>query len=254
MKKLIIHSIQLAMASCLLSSPALAGDRRFTYIYEATTLAKGEIELENYATWKTLPSGQEPSNEFNFRHEIEYGVTDKFQLGLYVADWKVQSKKPSAVFQDVALEPILNLTNPVTDLIGSALYGEVKLGDQKFAMEGKILLQKNFGPLMVAYNGGIEAEWEGDSFGTYNEQSGEFMETFGVSYQITPKFFLGGELLHEIGFDEWQDVNDPLLYVGPNLSVRFLDRCYLTTTTLFQVTQVADEPNFQWRMIFGIHF
>ncbi len=252
MKKYILPT--LAICSHFITTAAFAGDRRFTYIYETTTAAKGEIEVENYATWKTRPSGYEPTNQFDFRHEIEYGVTDNFQLGIYVADWKVKNTRPQAVYQDTALEGIYSLTNPVTDLIGSALYGEVKLGDQKFELEGKLLLQKNFGPLLLAYNAGIEGEWEGDSFGNYNEQSGKFKETFGASYQISPTFFVGGELLHEIGFDEWQDANDPVLYAGPNLSVRFLNHCFITTTTLFQMSGIKDEPDFQWRMIFGVHF
>jgi hypothetical protein len=254
MKNFYTSLVTLAIGSQLMLPALMAGDRRFSYVYEATTSAKGEIEIENFVTWKTKRSGHEPANQFDFRHEIEYGLTDRFQLGLYVADWKVVSNKNTAIYQDTALEGIYNLTNPVTDLIGSGLYGEVKLGDQKFELEGKLLLQKNFGPVVLAYNVGIEAEWEGDRFGYFNERSGEFMQSFGASYQITPAFFVGGEFLHEIGFAEWSEASDPLLYAGPNLSYRFWDHYFITTTTLFQVTQLSDEPNFQWRMIFGMHF
>ena len=68
-------------------------------------------------------------------------------------------------------------------MIGSALYGEAKLGDQLFKLEGKLLLQKNFGPIVLAYNAGIEAEWEGAEWGQFDEESGEFMESFGISNQ-----------------------------------------------------------------------
>ena len=254
MTKLRTSLLAIAIASHFFNTTANAGDHRFSYVYEATTSAKGEFMVENFVTWKTKRSGQEPRNQFDFRHEIEYGITDRFQLGLYVADWKVVSNRNSAIYQDTAVEAIYNLTNPVTDLVGSALYGEVKLGDQKFELEGKLLFQKNFGPLIFAYNVGMEAEWEGDRFGYFNERSGEFMQSFGASYQLSPKFFLGGELLHEIKFDEWRDAADPLLYAGPNVSFRFWDHCFITTTALLQVTQVAEEPNFQWRMIFGFHF
>jgi hypothetical protein len=235
----------------LLGDVATAGDRRFTYVYETTTGAKGEIEVENFATWKTRREGSGRVNEFDFRHEIEYGVTDRLQAGIYVADWKVADGQ--AIYKDTAVELIYNMTNPVTDLLGSALYGEVKLGDQLFKLEGKLLLQKNFGPIVLAYNAGIEAEWEGARFGNYDERSGEFMESFGVSYQFSPHFLLGGEFLHELGFDEWQEAGDPVIYAGPNASFRF-DRYFVTTTAMVQVTAVTDEADFQWRAIFGMHF
>jgi hypothetical protein len=75
--------------------------RRFTYVYEAKVAKKGEIELENWVTWKSGPNDQ---NGFDFRHEIEYGVTDRFQLALYVADWQVADN--AARYQNTALEAI----------------------------------------------------------------------------------------------------------------------------------------------------
>jgi len=238
---------------------AVASDRRFTYVYEATTCAQGEIEIETWATWKTRRDGASRANQWDFRHEFEYGLTDRTSLALYVADWKVLDNRAGgdygaqAVYQDTAVEVIHNLTNPVMDLVGSALYGEVKLGDQKFEIESKLLLQKNFGPIVLAYNVGVEAEWEGDRFGYFNEASGEFMESFGISYQFSAKFFLGGEFLHEVGLDEWTEVGDIVIYAGPNASFR-IDRFFVTTTAMFQLTGMTDEPDFQLRTICGIHF
>lgn len=228
-----------------------ASERRFSYIYEATTPAKGELEIENWATWKRTRQDDGDSNRFEFRHEIEYGLTDRTSLAVYVADWKVVDGQ--TFYKNTALELIQNLSNPVTDVIGSALYGEAKLGDQLFKLEGKLLLQKNFGPIVLAYNAGIEAEWEGAKLGQFKEESGEFMESFGISYQVTPKFFVGGEFLHEIQFGEWKTASVPVIYAGPNVSIRH-DRYFVTTTTMMQVTQVKDEPDFQWRLIFGMHF
>lgn len=228
-----------------------AGDRRFTYIYETTTPAKGELEIENWATWKTKQTENGRSNQFDFRYEIEYGVTDRTSVAVYVADWKVVDGQ--AIYQDTAVEVIQNLTNPVTDLIGSALYAEAKLGDQLFKLEGKVLLQKNFGPIVLVYNGGIEAEWEGDNLEQLDEETGEFKQFFGISYQVTPKFFIGGEFMHELQFADWSTGSAPLLYAGPNASFRH-DRYFITTTAMMQVTSVSDESDFQLRAIVGMHF
>ncbi len=238
---------------------ASASERRFAYTYEATTAPAGEVEIENWVTWKSKRESGSRGNEFEFRHEIEFGITDRLQAGIYVVDWKVVdavaggADGAQAIYQDSAVELIYNLTNPVTDWIGSAVYGEVKLGDQKFELEGKLILQKNFGPIVVAYNAVIEAEWEGESFGHFNERKGVFEQTLGASYQITPNFLLGGEFLHEIEFSEWSEAGDPIVYAGPNASFRY-DRFFLTATALVQATGIADEPDFQLRTIMGFHF
>ncbi|MFA7233059.1 MAG: hypothetical protein WC076_03005 [Terrimicrobiaceae bacterium] len=186
-------------------------------------------------------------------------MTDRLQMGVYVADWKVLDKVAGgedgahAAYQDSAVELIYNLTNPVTDILGSAVYAEVKLGDQKLEVEGKLILQKNFGPLVLAYNAVLEAEWEGERFGYFNERTGAFEQTLGASYQFSPNFLLGAEFLHEIDFSDWAEAGDSVVYAGPNASFRY-DRFYVTTTALVQVTGISEEPDFQLRTIFGFHF
>jgi hypothetical protein len=257
MKKRLILMTSFALLAGGLLPELEAGERRFTYVYEVTTAAKGEIELENWVTWKTRRGGG--GNEFDFRHEIEFGLTDRLQMGVYVADWKVLDKAAGgadgaqAIYQDTGVELIYNLTNPVTDFIGSAVYGEVKLGDQKFELEGKLILQKNFGPIVLAYNATLEAEWEGKRFGDFNERKGTFEQTLGASYQFTPNFLLGGEFLHEIDFADWSEAGDSVVYAGPNASFRY-DRFYVTATALIQATGISEEPDFQLRTIFGFAF
>ena len=65
---------------------ALGGVRHFTFLYEANTSAAGSLELENWVTWQHA-TGQGRFDQVDFRHELEYGVTDKFQASIYVADW-----------------------------------------------------------------------------------------------------------------------------------------------------------------------
>lgn len=96
--------------------------------------------MENFATWKTRRDGSGRANDFDFRHEIEYGVTDRMQAAIYVADWKVSEERP--IYKATAFELIYNMTNPITDLLGSALYGEVKLGDQQFKLEENFSFRK----------------------------------------------------------------------------------------------------------------
>ncbi len=127
-------------------------------------------------------------------------------------------KGAQAIYQDTAIEAIYNLSNPVTDWIGSAIYGEVKLGDQKFELESKFILQKNFGPLVLAYNASLEAEWEGERFGSFEERTGAFEQTLGASFQLSPHFLVGGEFSPRDRVRRMAVAGEQIVYVGPNAS------------------------------------
>jgi hypothetical protein len=232
-----------------------AGERRFTYLYEATTHAKGEWEFEQWVTWKTSKENDRDFDRFDFRTELEYGVTDSFQLGIYLSDWRYESNVPEGEnhgkWRNAALEGIWNLSNPTTDPIGVALYAEVEVGDELFELEGKLILQKNFGKFTLAYNAVIEAEWEGAH---YEVDNGELEQTLGMSYQFSPRFLAGFELLHEVSIPDWAGARGKgVLYMGPNFSYR-TKSWWATLTPLFQVSDVEDEPDFQMRLIVGFPF
>lgn len=231
-----------------------AGARRFTYVYEATTSAPGSFEFETWATWKTSPREQRRFNAVDFRHEIEFGITDRLQAAIYVADWGYR-EDPGAnehgfSYQDSAIELIYNLSNPTTDLLGSAIYGEFRGGPDELELESKIILQKNIGRFVFAYNATLEAKWEGDRF---EERGGEFAQSLGVSYEISPSLLLGAELLHEIDLPDWSEAEDSIVYGGPNISYRH-GNWWATLTPLVQLTDVAREVDVQTRLIFGFSF
>jgi len=221
-------------------------------VYEATTSAKGSLELEHWVTWKTAKETNRDFDRFDFRYEIEYGVTENFQLGIYLSDWRYEENRSEGKhrgdWRDFAVEGILSLKNPATEPLGLALYGELKFGDELFEAEGKIILQKNMGRFVAAYNATIEAEWEGHN---YDEDNGKFEQALGISYQFSPRFLAGIELLHEIEMPDWRGASGKgQLYLGPNFSYRTRS-WWATLTPLFQVSDVEDEPDFQMRLIVG---
>lgn len=137
------------------------------------------MESENWITWGTSPREVRRFNAVDFRNEIEFGVTEHFQIGLYLTDWGYR-EDPAANehrfrYQSSAVELIYNLTNPTTDLPGLALYQEVRGGPDEFELESKVILQKNLGRFVIAYNGTLEAKWEGRNL---EERAGEISETF----------------------------------------------------------------------------
>lgn len=233
-----------------------AGERNFTYVREVTTQPKGALEYEQYVTWKTDKDKDPTIDRFDFRHELEYGLTDRLQLGFYLSDWRYESgrtiKDDGAEWRNVALDVIYNLTDPVADPLGTALYGEVKYGDELFVLEGKLLLQKTVPPFIFAYNAVLEAEWEGHD---YNEETGVLEQTLGVSYQHSPSVAFGMEAVHKVETPdwEWDEFGDHAAYVGPNVSFR-TEAWWVTLTGLRQVTNLDDQFNYETRLIFGIHF
>ncbi len=246
----VIASVVIAM----FTEPADASNRRFTYVYEATTMPKGAVEYEQWITWKTAKESNKGFDRFDFRHELEMGITDDFQLGIYLSDWRYvedsKSDKRKGDWRDIAFEGIYNLTSPTTDPLGLALYGEVKVGDELFELEGKLIAQKNIGAFVIAYNFILEAEWEGSN---YDEDKGELAQVAGISYQFSPSFTAGVEFVHEFGIPDWRGIDGKAgVYLGPNFSYS-APKWWVTLTPLFQVSDIEDEPDFQMRMIFGIH-
>lgn len=233
---------------------AFAGARRFTYVYETTTAAPGTFELENSITWETHRDDDRRFDRLAFRHEVEFGITDRLQAAVYVADWSYRDgrsvENPGSVYEGSAVELIYNITNPQTSALGSAVYGELKIGEDLVKLESKILLEKHFGRLVLAYNAGLEGEWEGDDL---QERTGEFEQTLGASYELKPQFLLGGELLHEVDIPEWKNAEPSVVYAGPNVSVRF-GNWWATATAMAQLTGIASEPNVQLRTIVGCSF
>ena len=235
-----------ALAATLLSAPFAtdASERRFVYSYEAQSYVPGSVELENWVTWQDRDGG----DRFDFRHEIEWGVSERLQIGFYFVDWR-HTEGADTEYHDTAIEAIYNLTNPNTDWIGSSLYGEVKFAHEFLELEGKVILQKNWGPVSLVYNATLEAEWEEDGL---EETKGEIEQTLGLSYMVSPKLSLGVETLTAVEFEDWGGAGDHALYLGPNASLR-LERQWFTAAALWELTG-TEEPDFQLRAIWGIHF
>ena len=252
MKVALCVSISVLLIGVLPEADCLAGVRHFTFLYEATTSAPGSFESENWVTWER-GDNPERSDELTFRHEIEIGITDRFQASIYLADWFYEKHPGHSGFtySDSAIELIYNLTNPVVDPIGLSVYQEYKAGDRLFEWESKLIAQKNLGRWILAYNATLEAVWEGQGL---TEREGEFSQALGASYEISPRLSVGIEFLHEFVFPEWRDDEKIRnVFVGPNVSFRH-QSWFVTVTALAQATDTPDEADFQLRTIFGIGF
>jgi hypothetical protein len=236
-------------AAALLPSFAEAGVRRFTFVYEATTGRPGSVDFENWITFDTHTPNAHDFREVAFRHELEIGLTEHLQASIYLADWQYQ-RGEGTDYSGSAVELLYNLTNPVVDPVGLAVYQEYKVGRRFFEWESKVIAQKNLGRFVAAYNATLEAEWEGHGL---EERKGELQQSFGVSYEVNPHLAFGVECLHEIAFPEWDKAARGVFFAGPNASVR-AGNLWATVTALAQLTDVGDEPDLQLRTIVGVMF
>jgi hypothetical protein len=238
------RALSILLMSILPATIAFAGVRHFTFLYEAPTSPPGSIELENTVTWQHRSNW----NDVFIREELEIGITDHFQLGIYPLDWSHHSDG-GFEYNGGAAEAIYNLSNPVIDPVGISLYEEISVARQHFESESKLIAQKNFGRWIFDYNATLEAEWEDRHLA---EETGEFQQALSASYEISPRLSVGLEFLHEFVLPDWSD-RVTNVFIGPNVSYR-RNQWFVTATALAQATDTSDEADFQLRTIFGIGF
>src|SRR5438270_1967635 len=242
------RSLLCGLGLIVFCQPCFAGARHFGYLYEAPTTPPGIFELENYATARF---GERGFDEAGFRHELEFGITDRLQASVYFGNWSYvrRGDHNSAHYDGASLETIYNLSNPAGDPVGISFYQEVSASRRAIESETKLIAQKNFGPLILAYNLTLEAEWDGQGL---REHAGELQHAFGASYELAPRLSVGAEMLYEIVLPDWQCTkSDHNFFVGPNFSYRGKG-WFATVTSLAQLTDTASEPDYQVRLIFGV--
>jgi hypothetical protein len=165
---------------------AQAQDRVFTYTYQSNVLNQGQKELE---VWTTLGTGRHDFyRALNHSLEFEIGLGGKLQTAFYLnygystgitqsngAD--VLNSSNSYSFSN---EWKLKLSDPVANAIGSAVYFEYGLAPGETELEGKLILDKQSGRFVQAFNLSGELETEKDFETTGNEIEAENKHEFKV--------------------------------------------------------------------------
>ena len=201
----------LAFAAVLVAytSVASADPRPFTFSNDTYPMGKGDFEFEQWATWKHHTDEDPGFNRIDFREELEFGVTDNFDLAFYLPTWRYEDSdsKDGLEFRSVDVEAIVYLSNPVEDVVGFGIYNEAKIGDDSLGFETKLLVQKDVDNWVFLYNLVLETGIEGvfNDAGEENEIEGELKHTFGVAYGFANGIFIGGEAIIESVYDDWSD-------------------------------------------------
>lgn len=209
------------MFATISSSPALAQGRYYVWNYRYDTEEADEFELESYSFF-AAPSLSNNVRSLDQQFEIEYGITDRIQVGLYQVfgrDYPDKSESFSA--KSSMIEVLYKLAGQNEFPVDPLLYVEyAREWDRRNSNQAelKLILSKDFGRLNGTVNGIAEYE-----FGGRNDLVPEL--SAGISYRLTDNFRAGVETFASLS-DESVETDEDWsegfrghgLALGPTLS------------------------------------
>jgi hypothetical protein len=236
------HLAFAAAAGCAmwLVSPAARANPRplpFTYPYE--TLPEGAAELELYNDMNPLRVNADPNDpsmgrlwepQYKLQAEFEYGITDRWELGLY----QVFEANPEdggnnhLTFDGFKWRIRTRLAEAGELPVDIGFYLELETLHDEWALEEKILLQRRFGRLRWMGNIWIEEEYE-RPFDAAKRSDLELIvnPATGFTYEVTRTFHPGieywarGQISPEGETDLDRKNNMVHHYVGPTTHLNF---------------------------------
>jgi hypothetical protein len=197
----------------LLAAAAARADRRsFIRSYEYATQPKGNLELEVWNDIEAPKTGGFDAASTLHRVELEYGVTDHWDLALYHVF--AQESGSSFKFDSWRAETRYRLGEKGEWPVDLLLYFEVERPAafaEPWEFEEKIILGKDIGPIGLVANLVAEQKF-------LHARDGHRWEVdLGARYEIVPQLRLAGEvwMLQESS----GGVSRTSYFAGPSISV-----------------------------------
>jgi hypothetical protein len=261
------------LASCAFIVPGFADDRRFTYTYEPETPPAGAMELENWITLgsqRTAAVGQDHYNQWDFRQELEYGVTDRYALGLYLNERATAYHDPTTGanpstfdWQGISLENRFNVLNPADRAVGLTLYLEGTYSGPEAEIEEKLIVGQRWGEWKWAFNLIQATEWEDN----LEETEGELGASFGLARDLGKHWSVGLELRDETLIPAYSYFESTALFLGPVVSYH-QEKWWTALTVMPQIygwnsngaadgnshLELVDHEKLNVRLLFGFNF
>jgi len=240
----------LVAALISLALTASATERYFTYTYEPETLPKGVWETEQWVTLRAIRNatvGQEDYNRWEFRHELEYGVTDNYSLSLYLNESLTNFRQTDnghhishLEFDGVSLENRYMVLNPADHKVGLTLYLEPTFDEHETELEQKIILGQRFGDWKWALNLTHATEWSDD----YHDTEGEFEVSAGITRRIAQNWYLGLEARDHNELPDYRIWENTAVFLGPVVTYQ-RERWWASLSVMPQIygTNFAEDPD-----------
>lgn len=235
MKKLLLAVPFFAAA---VVSTASAQEKYYVWTYPFETTEANEFEIESNSYLFT-PSLSDNAHTLVQQFEIEYGVTDRFQLGLYqVFDRSYPAREISA--KSFMVEALYKLARKSRWIVNPLLYLEYQRPwDLKSPnhVEAKLILSKDFGSFNGTINGIGEFEFGGRS--SFDPEL-----SVGASYRIIEGFRAGIETFVTLtDEDEASDEDFGGTGIGPTFAVA-TPWFNITSGATFGITKRSNAVNF----------
>ncbi len=227
------------LVSVSLAGPAAANPRPLPFTYPYATLPEGNLELELYTDVNPLRVQADAADAtkgrlwepgYVLQNEIEYGVTDRWELGFYqVFEGTPQAGGSNSLqFDGLKFRVRTRLAEEGQWPIDVALYLELETMHDELSLEEKVLLHKSFGKFQWMANLWVE-ETKSRPFDAKSQgNSLQFIvnPTMGLTYQVTPTFHPGIEYwsrgqLTPIGEGQERSNGAVHHFVGPTVHLNF---------------------------------
>jgi hypothetical protein len=244
-----LHNLRLYLLLCSLitglfvaSQTAQAHRRSYVWTQEYHTQAQGEAELEYFLTTKIADLHKfDDKNTWQHQVELEYGLTDHFQLAVYQTAQHTHDSKRDGDFDYTGskLEAKYRIAEKGQLPVDTTLYMEYVQGEgpsNTDKMEYKLILSKDIDRFNFTYNQIIE-----HAVAETNKTAYEYAA--GVFYEVNPTWHLGAESAGNYTTDSYR--------VGPTISYA-TEKFWLTVGVARGLTERGDD--FRGRLILGIPF
>lgn len=219
---------------------AYADRRSYVWTYEYMTMPKGKAEIEYYHTTSVPVSSDIDVNTVKHQIELEYGITDHWDVALYQRFEQKNNKNEVDLSDDTSkIRMRYRFGEKGQFIVDPLLYLEY-IRDGNFSkpniFEGKIILAKDIGNFNIVYNQIFKQEVERGS-------KTEYEYAFGTNYKLSPKL--------AIGLESKGNYTDRKFYAGPTFSYS-LGKNWVGFGVLQALNSNSDD--IQTRLIFGVPF
>lgn len=225
---------------------ASAGERFLAWSYGADTVPQGEMELEPISTLKTHHEGDALVAEWKHEAELEFGITNALEGGVYFVTTQVNDGPLSySGYKARARYRFWPLGTKGVDMAGYLEY----IGSPTFeehGVEAKLIVAHEGKSVRAALN--VTGELELSPEGT----EPVLEPTAGAVWRATPSFAFGGEAKAEVVFVG--PLEGPFFWAGPTVHLAGGGgRLSWTVSTLFALSGPSrDDAEVQARSLFGI--
>ncbi|UCC44200.1 MAG: hypothetical protein JSU65_13985 [Candidatus Zixiibacteriota bacterium] len=221
-------------------SSSLADRRKYAWTYQFVTIPKDAVEMEFYQTTRLK---QDEPNLWEYRIEVEHGITNRWDISVYQIFSQVQGE--AFRWDAFQIRTRVKLAEPGRFVLNPLLYLEYRRKAELAVpnkIEAKFVLGRNFGRWNLAVNPVYELFW------APGKPTHEIGLDVGCSRELSYKVSLGLEAISRIELLE-HEKDHKSLYLGPAMSLASGPAFY---TVGYAIGVTGDSDDARVRFLMGV--